>query len=196
MISRYSFEFFPPKSNVSSLALDTCLNALAPWQPEFCSMTYGAGGSSQVESYSAIQRLQKRGYVSAAHITAVGASKAQVNQAAEAFAGAGVDHLVALRGDSPDGEFMAHPQGYPYAADLVAGLRQWFDGTISVAGYPETHPQASSAKADIAHLNAKVEAGASQIMTQFNKASRREYLITPLNTVYLMKFQNYSLILH
>jgi methylenetetrahydrofolate reductase (NADPH) len=164
---RYSFEFFPPKSSSSSLALDTCLVGLAPWQPEFCSMTYGAGGSSQAESFSAVQRLQKRGHIAAAHITAVGASKLEVDQSAQAFAEAGVDHLVALRGDSPSGAFTPHPKGYPYGADLVAGLRHWFDGTISVAAYPETHPEASSASADIGHLAAKVAAGASQIMTQY-----------------------------
>jgi methylenetetrahydrofolate reductase (NADPH) len=164
---RYSFEFFPPKSNVSSLALDTCLAALAPWQPEFCSMTYGAGGSSQAESFSAIQRLQQRDQIAAAHITAVGASAMEVNQAAQAFASAGVNHLVALRGDSPNGPFIPHPQGYAYGADLVAGLRHWFEGTISVAAYPETHPEASSGHADLGHLASKVAAGASQIMTQY-----------------------------
>jgi len=167
LISRYSFEFFPPKSSVSSLALDTCLASLAPWQPEFCSMTYGAGGSSQAESFSAIQRLQKRGHIAAAHITAVGASEAEVNHAAQAFTEAGVDHLVALRGDSPSGEFIPHSKGYAYATDLVSGLRSWFDGTISVAAYPETHPEASSASADIGHLASKVAAGANQIMTQY-----------------------------
>jgi methylenetetrahydrofolate reductase (NADPH) len=165
--SRYSFEFFPPKSNVSSLALDTCLAALAPWQPKFCSMTYGAGGSSQAESFSAIQRLQQRDHITAAHITAVGASAIEVNQAAQAFASAGVNHLVALRGDSPNGPFTPHPQGYAYGADLVAGLRHWFKGTISVAAYPETHPEASSAQADLGHLASKVAAGASQVMTQY-----------------------------
>jgi len=167
LISRYSFEFFPPKSSASSLALDTCLARLAPWQPEFCSMTYGAGGSSQAESFSAISRLQKRGHIAAAHITSVGASAVEVNGAAKAFTMAGVDHLVALRGDSPSGEFIPHPQGYAYATDLVAGLRQWFDGTISVAAYPETHPEANSASADIGHLANKIAAGASQIMTQY-----------------------------
>jgi len=165
--ARYSFEFFPPKSSASSLALDTCLSGLASWQPEFCSMTYGAGGSSQAESSSAIRRLQQRGLAAAAHITAVGASKAEVNQVAQAFVGAGVDHLVALRGDSPSGAFTPHPEGYPYGADLVAGLRRWFDGIISVAAYPETHPEASSASADIEHLAVKVAAGANQVMTQY-----------------------------
>jgi methylenetetrahydrofolate reductase (NADPH) len=167
LICRYSFEFFPPKSSVSSLALDTCLSGLASWQPEFCSMTYGAGGSSQAESFSAVQRLQKRGHIAAAHITAVGASKAEVNQSAQTFVGAGVGHLVALRGDSLSGVFTPHPQGYPYGADLVAGLRHWFEGTISVAAYPEIHPEASSASADMGHLAAKIGAGASQIMTQY-----------------------------
>ena len=167
MKCRYSFEFFPPKSSSSSLALDTCLAVLEPWKPEFCSMTYGAGGSSQAESFSAVQRLQKRGHIAAAHITAVGASKLEVNQSAQAFAEAGVDHLVAIRGDSPSGMFTPHAKGYAYGADLVAGLRRWFDGTISVAAYPETHPEAVSASADIEHLAKKVAAGASQIMTQY-----------------------------
>ena len=130
-------------------------------------MTYGAGGSSQAESFSAIQRLQKRGHIAAAHITAVGASESEVNHAAQTFTEAGVDHLVALRGDSPSGEFIPHSKGYAYATDLVSGLRSWFDGTISVAAYPETHPEASSASADIGHLASKVAAGANQIMTQY-----------------------------
>ena len=163
----YSFEFFLPKSSVSSLALDNCLTRLATWQPEFCSMTYGAGGSSQVESFSAIQRLQQRGHLAAAHITAAGASAVEINKTAQTFVQEGVDHLVALRGDSPSGPFTPHPQGYAYGADLVAGLRHWFDGTISVAGYPETHPDAPNAIADIGHLASKVTAGASQIMTQY-----------------------------
>lgn len=167
MISRYSFEFFPPKSNASSLALDTCLAGLESWQPEFCSMTYGAGGSSQSESTSALRRLQGRGLTAAAHITAVGASAAEVNQVAQSFAKAGIDHLVALRGDSPSGAFVPHPQGYQYGTDLVAGLRQWFEGTVSVAAYPEVHPQALSAQADLQHLASKISAGASQIMTQY-----------------------------
>ncbi|MDC1350308.1 methylenetetrahydrofolate reductase [Oceanospirillaceae bacterium] len=159
MNCRYSFEFFPPKSSVSSLALDTCLTGLATWQPEFCSMTYGAGGSSQAESFSAIQRLQQRGHLTAAHITAAGASTVAINKTAQTFVQEGVDHLVALRGDSPSGPFIPHPQGYAYGADLVAGLRHWFDGTISVAGYPETHPDAPNVNADIGHLASKVAAG-------------------------------------
>ena len=105
MNCRYSFEFFPPKSSVSSLALDTCLTGLATWQPEFFSMTYGAGGSSQVESFSAIQRLQQRGHPAAAHITAAGASAVEINKTAQTFVQEGVDHLVALCGDSPSGPF-------------------------------------------------------------------------------------------
>jgi len=167
MTPRYSFEYFPPKSNLTTLALDTCISALKVWQPEFCSMTYGAGGSSQNESFNAIKRLQRNGMEAAAHITAVDATKAQVNAAAQQFVAAGVNHLVALRGDSPEGEFVPHPQGFQFGTDLVAGLRQWFDGTISVAGYPETHPQATSESADLRHLASKVDAGASQIMTQY-----------------------------
>lgn len=167
MTSRYSFEFFPPKTSASSLALDTCLAGLASWQPEFSSITYGAGGSSQAQSYSVVRRIQNRGLEAAAHITAVGASAAEVNKVAQSFVQAGVNHLVALRGDSPEGEFEPHPQGYRYGTDLVAGLRQWFDGVISVAGYPDVHPQAKGEQSDLDHLEAKVQAGGSQIMTQY-----------------------------
>lgn len=165
--SRYSFEFFPPKSDASKQSFAACLDALSQWQPEFSSMTYGASGSSQKESFSACQGLQQKGHVCAAHITAVNASKQEVNSAARAFAAHGIDHLVALRGDSPQGPFKADANGYAYAKEMVAGFREWFEGTISVAGYPETHPEASSAVADIGHLKTKIDAGADQIMTQY-----------------------------
>ena len=102
----YSFEFFPPKFSVSSLTLDTCNTRLVTWQPEFFSMTFGASASSQAESFIAIQRLQQRGHVAAAHITAAGASAVEINKTAQTFVQEGVDHLVALRGDSPRGPLL------------------------------------------------------------------------------------------
>lgn len=162
-----SFEFFPPRSHAGKLALDTASQQLQSWQPDFVSMTYGAGGSTQDVSFAACDSLIKQGYATAAHLTCVAADKPQVTSAAQHFTQLGVDHFVALRGDSPDGPYQPHPQGYAYANDLVAGLREWFTGTISVAAYPETHPQAASASKDMDFLRAKLAAGADQMITQY-----------------------------
>ncbi len=163
----YSFEFFPARNSAGQLALETASKQLQVWQPGFVSMTYGAGGSSQDVSYAACKNLLKQGYATASHLTCVGADKDTVTKAAQSFVELGVDHFVALRGDSPDGPYQPHPQGYAYANDLVAGLRQWFKGTISVAAYPEVHPQAQSLATDVGFLKQKLDAGADQMITQY-----------------------------
>ena len=164
---QFSFEFFPSRDNAGQLALDMAVQQLQQWQPAFASMTYGAGGSGQQASLSGTSRLLQQQLATAAHLTCVGASKSEVQAAAKQFVAQGVDHFVALRGDSPDGDYQPHADGFAYANDLVAGLRDWFAGTISVAAYPEVHPQAVSAAKDMHFLKAKLEAGADQIITQY-----------------------------
>lgn len=164
---QFSFEFFPSRDNAGQLALDMAVQQLKQWQPAFVSMTYGAGGSGQQASLSGTSRLLQQQLATAAHLTCVGASKAEVQAAAQQFVAQGVDHFVALRGDSPDGDYQPHADGFAYANDLVAGLREWFTGTISVAAYPEVHPQAVSAAKDLGFLKAKLDAGADQIITQY-----------------------------
>ena len=168
-----SFEFFPPRSHAGQLALATASKQLQSWQPDFVSMTYGAGGTTQDVSFAGCDSLVKQGYATAAHLTCVGAAREKVTAAAKQFTQLGVDHFVALRGDSPEqdkspgGSYQPHPKGYAFANDLVAGLREWFDGTISVAAYPEVHPQAVSAGKDLDFLRAKLDAGADQMITQY-----------------------------
>jgi methylenetetrahydrofolate reductase (NADPH) len=162
-----SFEFFPPRDHAGQSSLDNAVQQLQVWQPQFASMTYGAGGTSQQESFAGAQTLLAQDLATASHITCVGADRETVQATAKQFVAQGVDHFVALRGDSPDGPYVPHPQGYAYANDLVAGLREWFSGTISVAAYPEIHPQALSGAKDLAFLKAKMDAGADQIITQY-----------------------------
>ena len=165
-----SFEFFPPKDQQAKLQLEETVRRLAPCSPRFVSLTYGAGGTSRERSLTAVQELASQTSLSiAAHLTCVGASKAEVDDVARAFLAAGVRHIVALRGDSgpPGAPFEPHPQGYRSAAQLVAGLRKIGDFEISVAAYPETHPDAADADADLDNLKRKLDAGASQALTQF-----------------------------
>ncbi|MCP4789568.1 MAG: methylenetetrahydrofolate reductase [NAD(P)H] [Gammaproteobacteria bacterium] len=164
---QYSFEFFPPRGSAGNLALDMAVQQLLPWQPAFASMTYGAGGTSQLESLVGAQNLINRGLATAAHLTCVDASQSEVQATARQFIAQGVDHFVALRGDSPSPDYVAPADGYAYASDLVAGLRQWFKGTLSVAAYPEVHPEAKSALTDLQSLKIKLDAGADQIITQY-----------------------------
>ncbi|MDP6969463.1 MAG: methylenetetrahydrofolate reductase [Gammaproteobacteria bacterium] len=164
---QFSFEFFPPRSSAGQSSLHSAIQQLQIWQPSFASMTYGAGGTSQQESFAGTQQLVAQELNTAAHITCVGADRASVQATAKQFVAQGVEHLVALRGDSPVGAYVPHKQGYAFANDLVAGLREWFAGTISVAAYPEVHPQAASGAKDLDFLKAKVDAGADQIISQY-----------------------------
>ncbi len=142
---------------------------LAPFEPEFVSVTYGAGGSTRERTHATVARLLRETRLEpAAHLTCVGATREAVDALARRYRSAGVRRLVALRGDSPDGgKFIAHPSGYTRAAELVAGLKRIGDFDISVACYPEKHPDSPTWKADLDNFKAKVEAGADRAITQF-----------------------------
>jgi methylenetetrahydrofolate reductase (NADPH) len=163
-----SFEFFPPKTPALEAQLWACIERLATLQPRFVSVTYGAGGSTQERTHATVVRLvQETKLIPAAHLTCVGATRDEVDEVARRYWEAGVRHIVALRGDPPAGQTYApHPGGYAYAADLVAGLKRVADFEITVAAYPETHPQAVSADADLDNLKRKLDAGASRAITQ------------------------------
>jgi methylenetetrahydrofolate reductase (NADPH) len=164
-----SFEFFPPRTEALEHQLWTCIRRLEPLAPRFVSVTYGAGGTTQARTHTTVARLvQETSLVPAAHLTCVGASREEVDAVAAQYWAAGVRHIVALRGDPPPGcGYQPHPQGYPFAADLVAGLRRVGDFEISVAAYPETHPAAHSPDADLDNLKRKLDAGATRAITQF-----------------------------
>lgn len=166
-----SFEFFPPKTEKMEEALWACINRLAPLAPEFVSVTYGAGGSTRERTHTTVSRIvQETSLRPAAHLTCVNATKEEVNEVAAAYWAAGVRHIVALRGDPPGGvgsKYEPHPGGYANAAELVAGLKKIAPFEVSVAGYPEKHPESQTFSADIENLKAKVDAGADRIITQF-----------------------------
>jgi methylenetetrahydrofolate reductase (NADPH) len=164
-----SFEFFPPKTDALEQQLWTCIRRLEPLRPRFVSVTYGAGGTTQARTHATVARLvQETSLVPAAHLTCVGASRAEVDTVARGYWEAGVRHIVALRGDPPPGEsYVAHPEGYAFAVDLVAGLKRVAPFEISVAAYPETHPQAASRVGDLDNLKRKLDAGASRAITNF-----------------------------
>ncbi len=167
-----SFEFFPPGSKSADTQLDSCVAELAPLEPEFVSVTYGAGGTTQDRTISTIESLARRTELDiAGHITCVGASKDHVNGVIDTYAANGVRRIVALRGDSPPGEEDGTlPNGYRTAEELVAGIRNRADGDqfdISVAAYPEIHPKADSTAADLENLKRKLASGADRAVTQF-----------------------------
>lgn len=163
-----SFEFFPPKTTALETQLWSCIERLATLGPNFVSVTYGAGGSTQERTHATVLRIiQETSLTPAAHLTCVGATREAVDDVARRYWDAGVKHIVALRGDAPSGEAYApHPGGYAFAADLVAGLRRVADFEITVAAYPETHPQAVSPEADLDNLKRKLDAGAARAITQ------------------------------
>lgn len=165
-----SFEFFPPKTEKMQENLWTCVKRLAPLAPSFVSVTYGAGGSTRERTHDIVTSITRDfGIPAAAHLTCVAATKEEVNAVAKEYWEAGIRHLVALRGDPPDGEtdYLPHPGGYAYAADLIEGLKAVADFEISVAAYPEVHPQALSARDDLDNLKRKIDAGATRAITQY-----------------------------
>ncbi len=167
---RASFEFFPPKSEKMQAQLWDAVQQLAPLEPSFVSVTYGAGGSTRERTHNTVARIiREAGLPAAAHLTCVDASKAEIREVAEQYWEAGVRHIVALRGDAgePGAPFQPHPDGYATAADLVRGLKDIADFEISVAAYPETHPDASCPDADIDNLARKLDAGATRAISQF-----------------------------
>jgi methylenetetrahydrofolate reductase (NADPH) len=166
-----SFEFFPPKTDKMEQQLWSSIERLAPLAPEFVSVTYGAGGSTRERTHATVARILKETPLRpAAHLTCVNASKADVDEVAKAYWDAGVRHIVALRGDPPDGvgaTYQPYPGGYANAAALVAGVKKIGAFEVSVAGYPEKHPESQTLQADIDNLKAKVDAGADRVITQF-----------------------------
>lgn len=165
-----SFEFFPPRSEKVEEQLWQSITTLAPLGPRFVSVTYGAGGTTRERTHATVERIARETTIpAAAHLTCVGASKSEIAEVAHAYWEAGIRHIVALRGDPQQqgSRFEPHPQGYTNAADLVAGLKALHDFEISVAAYPEVHPDARSAQADMDNLKRKIDAGATRAITQF-----------------------------
>lgn len=142
---------------------------LAPLNPEYVSVTYGAGGSTRERTHQTIKRIiDETTLTPAAHLTCVGASKQEVDEIAKDYWDMGVRHIVALRGDMPGEEtYTPHPEGYEYALDLVKGLLDIGDFNIAVTAYPEVHPQAPSAEFDMQYLKEKLDAGADHAITQY-----------------------------
>lgn len=169
-IPAVSFEFFPPQNLAGSFRLWDTVQTLAPLGPRFVSVTYGAGGSTRELTREAVQTIHDHsGLNVAAHLTCVNATRAETLQIAEGFARAGVTEIVALRGDPPKGQgrFTPHPDGFANSVELVEALAATGHFTIRVGAYPDTHPEAASTQADIDWLKRKLDAGASEALTQF-----------------------------
>ncbi len=165
-----SFEFFPPKTDKMGETLWNSVSTLAPLDPRFVSVTYGAGGSTRERTHEQVVRIQKEaGIPAAAHLTCVAATREEVDTVARHYWDEGIRHIVALRGDAPDGQsgYAPHPGGYENAIDLIAGLKRVGDFEISVAAYPEVHPDSPNRQADLDNLKAKFDAGATRAITQF-----------------------------
>jgi methylenetetrahydrofolate reductase (NADH) len=166
---KVSFEFFPPKTADMEEQLWRAIRRLEPLGPEFVSVTYGAGGSTRDRTHATVKRIvDETALAPAAHLTCVGASRAEIDEIVRRYWDAGIRHIVALRGDMPDGApYAPHPQGYAYTRDLIEGIRKIAPFEVSVSAYPERHPDSASAAQDIALLKQKVEAGATRALTQF-----------------------------
>ena len=165
-----SFEFFPPHNAAAETELWNVMEKLAPLGPAFFSVTYGAGGSTRSRTEQLVERIHTSMPVKpAAHLTCVGATQAEIETLAKGWWEAGIRHIVALRGDPPKGvsSYTPHPNGFENASALVAGLRNIANFEISVAGYPENHPDSPSQSADLDNLKCKVDAGATRIITQY-----------------------------
>ncbi len=165
-----SFEFFPPKSLEASFRLWDTVNTLAPLEPRFVSVTYGAGGTTRSLTRDAVGTLHKAsGLNVAAHLTCIDASRQETLAIADEFAAAGVSEIVALRGDPPKGaaNFEPHPEGFADSCELISALADTGKFTIRVGAYPEKHPEATNQAADIDWLKRKIDAGASEAITQF-----------------------------
>jgi len=165
-----SFEFFPPKTAEMEAKLWQAVKRLEPLAPRFVSVTYGAGGSTRERTHATVVRIRRETPLEpAAHLTCIGATRAEIDAVAAHYWEAGIRHVVALRGDPPPerGRYSPHPGGYAYAADLVAGLKRVADFEVTVAAFPETHPEALSAEADLDNLRRKIDAGAARAITQF-----------------------------
>ncbi len=165
-----SFEFFPPKTDEAEKSLWETIKELEPLKPKFVSVTYGAGGSTRERTHNTVVRIkQETSLTPAPHLTCVKASKDEIKNIAENYLKAGINHIVALRGDPPEGykNYIPNPDGYLYSSELVAGLKKIGNFEISVAGFPEKHPESASFEKDIEYLKAKVDAGANRVITQY-----------------------------
>jgi methylenetetrahydrofolate reductase (NADPH) len=165
-----SFEFFPPKNLEGSFRLWDCVNTFGPLEPEFVSVTYGAGGTTRQLTHEAVATIHKTsGLRVAAHLTCVSATREETLAIADSYAAVGVTDIVALRGDPPKGSagFVPHPDGFAGSVELIEALAATGKFTIRVGAYPEKHPEAADQKADIDHLKRKIDAGASAAITQF-----------------------------
>jgi methylenetetrahydrofolate reductase (NADPH) len=165
-----SFEFFPPKTEKMEQVLWESVKTLEPLAPRFVSVTYGAGGSTRERTHATVVRIQRETSLhAAAHLTCVEACRGEIDDIARSYWDAGIRHIVALRGDPPEpGKgFRPHPDGYANAAELVAGLKRIAPFEISVACYPECHPDSPTAAADLENLRRKIDAGANRAISQF-----------------------------
>ena len=177
-----SFEFFPPKTDAMEEKFWDSVHKLPPLKPRFVSVTYGAGGTTRERTLRMVSRIKSEtGVDAAAHLTCVGASRAEVDAVVRGYREAGVSRIVALRGDPPEGvgqPFTPHPDGYQNAADLVSGLRRLGDFDISVSAYPEKHPQSANWAEEIDNLKRKIDAGADRAITQmfFSNGDYLRYL--------------------
>ncbi len=165
-----SFEFFPPADSEMEATLWKSIERLAPLAPRFVSVTYGADGSTRERTHNVVTRIQREtNLIGAPHLTCVGATRGEILDIARKYWDEGIRHLVALRGDPPQGytTYVPQPDGFAYACDLVAGLKSVADFDISVAAYSEVHPEAPSAQFDLENLKRKIDAGASRAITQF-----------------------------
>ncbi|QDZ09034.1 methylenetetrahydrofolate reductase [Sphingomonas panacisoli] len=168
--AQVSFEFFPPKTEKMEETLWESVQTLAPLGPRFVSVTYGAGGTTRERTHATVARIAKETAIpAAAHLTCVEATRAEIDAVANDYWDAGVRHIVALRGDPPTtgAKYATHPGGYENAADLVAGLRKLHPFEISVAAYPECHPDSPDSGHDLDNLKRKMDAGATRAITQF-----------------------------
>jgi methylenetetrahydrofolate reductase (NADPH) len=189
----FSFEFFPPKDDEGSRQLFRTISALQPLRPAFVSITYGAGGSTRARTVSLAKQIQHEiGLTVVAHVTCVGASRAELRSLFDELARAGIENVLALRGDPPKGEerFVAPAGGFAHASELVAMLRRNYDFCIGAACYPEKHPEAPSFDADLENLRRKVDAGADFLVSQlffdndaffeFERRAREAGIQTPI----------------
>lgn len=167
---KVSFEFFPPKTEKMNESLWKSIKRLESLKPDFVSVTYGAGGATRERTHDTVVRIKKETSLEpAAHLTCVDASKEEIDKIIHEYKDAGIKHIVALRGDSPEdsGKYTPRPDGYAYAVDLIKGIKKIGDFDISVAAYPEFHPDSPSADFDMDNLKRKIDAGATRAITQF-----------------------------
>ena len=168
--TKVTFEFFPPNTEKMEKTLWDSIERLSVLEPRFVSVTYGADGSTRQRTHAAVARIRNETDLTAApHLTCIGATRGEVDDIAREYWDLGIRHLVALRGDAPKDvkHYTPHPGGYAYGSDLVEGLKRIADFDISVAAYPEVHPEAESPIADLDNLKRKLDAGASRAITQF-----------------------------